>query len=117
MPGAQAATTVADMRANRLAAPGFVQAWVDGENLAVKALARIGIQADFNKLLEADLADGLLRNTEIHLERVEHFQVDDVLTFAEVIAGADSAQTQHAIIGRKDARLVQTRLGQRQASA
>jgi len=111
--GAQTAVVVADMGADRLAAADFVQTRVDGEDLALEALARIGVQADFHRLPQAYLGHGLLRDAEVDLQRVEHFQVDDVLPGAEVVADAGLAQAERAIVGRLDLGLVEPRLGQR----
>src|SRR5690606_18323028 len=96
---------------------GFIQARVDGEDLAAKALAGVGIEGDFHGLAKTHLGYGLLRNAEIDLERVEHLQVDDVLSGAEVVADTGLAQAERTVVGGLDLRLVEPRLSQRLAGA
>ena len=93
------------------AAAGNVETRIDGVDLALEDVLRVGVDLDANGLADPDRRQEPFRHPEISLDRIDGLQIDEGLTRGDVFAGAHMAQTDNAGERRYDARLVELHAG------
>ncbi len=108
---AQALILVRHHGADEEAAPGNVEARIDGVDLAFEGVVREGVDLDADGLADPDGRQELLRHAEIRLDRIDGLQIDERLSGGDVLADADMAQTDDAGERRHDARLLELHAG------